>query len=74
MELETCGQEGGTINFVARTAVNNDVVAKVCHVEGKTPQPAARNCIKYIKYSYLKRREALVDWNCRMRKPARMVV
>ena len=49
MELVTCEQEGGTISFVARTAENNDVVAKACPVEGKTPQPVARNCIKYIK-------------------------
>lgn len=40
MELVACEQEGGTINFVARTAENNGVVARVRPVEGKTPQPA----------------------------------
>ena len=42
LELNACeitGDDDG-VNFVARTAENNGVVAKVKPIDGKTPQPA----------------------------------
>jgi len=42
LELNVCEitHDNNGINFVARTAENNGVVAKVKLIEGKTPQPA----------------------------------